>query len=203
MIKLIIFKIFVIDQNAPKTHTHTPTHHSELADHSRGPADVYTFIHHCYKQRVWVSVNPVERCTLWVTHPDAGSVSNVSTELSQRAAVQPEGGRHRESTHVCVISTQWQMFVTMIITRICGVSNLITVSKRLISGPSSRPLRMPPFPTTTQRRHLSDVLPGWRVESEFGSFKGKFAQRIIRDLLQKVMCSMDIKMHFCFIYPPE
>ncbi len=72
-------------------------HHGLLVDHSRSPADVSTFIHHSYKQSVWVCVDPVGRCALWVTHPDAGPVSNVSAELSQRTAVQPEGGRHRES----------------------------------------------------------------------------------------------------------
>lgn len=71
-------------------HTHSTTHHSELVDHSRGPADVYTFIHHSYKQSVWVSVNPVERCALWVTHPDSSPISDVSSVLSQRTAVQPE-----------------------------------------------------------------------------------------------------------------
>lgn len=69
------------------SHTYTTTHHSQLVDHSRGPADVYTFINHSYKQSVRVCVDPVERRALWVTHPDAGSISDVNTELSQRTTV--------------------------------------------------------------------------------------------------------------------
>ncbi len=57
-----------------------------------------------------------------------------------------------------------------------SVSNLIMVSKRSIRAPSSRPLRMPPFPTTTQRRQFSDLFPGWDAESESGSFKEEFTQ---------------------------
>lgn len=68
------------------------THHRELADHSGGPADVYALIHHGYEERVWVSVHPVERRALRVTHPYAGAVPDVGAELSQRSAVQPEGG---------------------------------------------------------------------------------------------------------------
>lgn len=81
-----------------KIHKHTSTtHHSVLVDHSRDPADVYTFINHSYKQSVCVCVDPVERRALWVTHPDAGSIPNVNNELSQRTTVQPGGGRHRDS----------------------------------------------------------------------------------------------------------
>lgn len=70
-----------------QTHAIVTTHHGAFADHSRRPADVYAFIHHGDKQGVWVCVDPVERRALWVTHPDAGPISNVNTELSQRPTV--------------------------------------------------------------------------------------------------------------------
>lgn len=69
-----------------------PQRHGELSDHGRDPADVHTFIHHRYKQSVWVCVYPVERGAFWVTHPDAGPIPHVNTELSQRATVQPDNG---------------------------------------------------------------------------------------------------------------
>lgn len=67
--------------------SYTSTHHSQLVDHSKHPADIYTFKHHSYKQSLCVCVDPVPRRPLWVTHSNAGSIPNVNAELSQWAAV--------------------------------------------------------------------------------------------------------------------
>lgn len=53
----------------------------------------------------------------------------------------------------------------------------MTTSKRSIRAPSSRPLRMPPLPTTTQRWHLCDLCLSWCAESERGNFRRKERNR--------------------------
>lgn len=63
------------------------THHGELVDHSRNPAEVNAFIHHRYEQSVRVRVPPVDGRALRVTHPEAGSIPHVSDKLPQRSTV--------------------------------------------------------------------------------------------------------------------
>lgn len=86
------------------------THHSELVYHSRDPADVDTFIHHRYKQSVRVFVAPVERCALWVTHPDGGLFPYIGVKLTQRTTVQPERGRLKPLTYWLFIMPLLQLY---------------------------------------------------------------------------------------------
>lgn len=69
---------------------------------------------------------------------------------------------------------------------------LMTTSKRSMRGPSSRPLRMPPLPTTTQRWHLCDLFLSWWAESERGSLnrkeRNKQQWRINKLLVFKASC---------------
>lgn len=78
-------------------------------------------------------------------------------------------------------------------------SYLMTMSKRLIRVPSSRPLRMPPLPTTTQRWHLCDLFLNGCAESECGSYKRKATGNKQAFCLEALQSDCLVSSYCCYI----